>query len=205
VAMNGAGAIHDTEIAMIGETSEDVSTGLVDGKFGMAQETADFINGAIGESFGRKLGERISNELPKKEYSILANAFEFDIPATVHVAIGTDIIHMHASMDGAKTGNASFKDFRLLSSVVADLEGGVFLNIGSAVIMPEVFLKCLSVARNLGNKVETFTAANFDMIQHYRCTQNVLKRPGAKGYAIEGRHESTLPLLLEYLTEKNES
>jgi deoxyhypusine synthase len=217
VAMNGAGIIHDFEIALIGETSEDVADGLQTGMFGMAEETGKLLNDAIREGaqtdsgLGRAVGNKINAmDLPFREYSILANAAEANIPTTVHVAIGDDIIHMHPSADGAAIGKTSFFDFRLLASIVADLgHGGVYLNVGSAVILPEVFLKALTVARNLGHDVTNFTTVNLDMVQHYRPTQNVVKRPtadGSKGYALTGHHELMIPLIamavLEELGEK---
>jgi len=206
VALNGAGPIHDYEISLIGETSEDVGAVLHEGHFGMAEETGRDINRALkrgvekglgyGESVGRFI---IDNNNPYREYSLLAACVEREIPVTVHVALGTDIIHQHPEADGAVIGAASFTDFRLLTSVVADLgDGGVFLNVGSAVILPEVFLKALSIAQNLGHRVDGFTTANFDMQQHYRPLQNVVRRPtsgSGKGYTITGHHEIMLPLL----------
>jgi hypothetical protein len=206
IAMNGAGPVHDYEISLIGETSEDVGKVLHEGHFGMAEETGRDINLALkrgvtqglgyGESVGRFI---IDNNNPYREYSLLAVCVERGIPVTVHVALGTDIIHQHPEADGAVIGAASFTDFRLLTAVVADLgDGGVFLNMGSAVILPEVFLKALSIAQNLGHRVDRFTTANFDMRQHYRPLQNVVKRPTSgesQGYAITGHHEIMLPLL----------
>lgn len=213
IAMNGAGPIHDYEISLIGETSEDVGKVLHEGHFGMAEETGRDINRALkrgvteglgyGESVGRFI---IDNNNPHRDLSLLAACVERGIPVTVHAAIGTDIIHQHPEADGAVIGAASFTDFRLLTSVVADLgDGGVFLNIGSAVILPEVFLKALSVAQNLGNHVDRFTTANFDMQQHYRPLQNVVKRPtsgGGKGFTITGHHEIMLPLLAAGILDK---
>ena len=205
VAMNGATSIHDFEIAIIGETSEDVGTNIATGMFGMWEETGRFMNEAIkqgqqsnigmGESLGRKL---ISLQAQYQNVSILASAFRLNIPLTVHVAIGTDIIHQHPEADGSAIGQTSFTDFRIFVSEVANLDGGVLLNFGSAVIMPEVFLKALSIARNLGHKVTEFTTANFDMFQHYRPNENIVKRPtniGGKGYSITGHHEIMIPLL----------
>lgn len=217
VALNGAGPIHDFEVALIGETSEDVAEGLEKGMFGMVEETGRLINEAInGNSnkdigMGYVLGEKlIKLNAPYNKYSILATGVQLGIPVTVHVAIGTDIIHMHPTANGAAIGEKSFIDFRLLCSIVADLDnGGVFLNIGSAVILPEVFLKALTLARNLGYKVENFTTVNLDMYQHYRPTQNVVKRPtskSGKGYTLLGRHEILIPLLalavIEIIEEK---
>jgi hypothetical protein len=206
IAMNGAGPIHDYEISLIGETSEDVGKVLHEGHFGMAEETGRDINRALkkgvaqGIGYGEAVGRYIiDNKNPFREYSLLAACVEHGIPVTVHVALGTDIIHQHPEADGAVIGTASFTDFRLLTSVVADLgDGGVFINIGSAVILPEVFLKALSIAQNLGHRVERFTTANFDMQQHYRPLQNVVKRPtsgAGRGYTITGHHEIMLPLL----------
>ncbi|MFH1856880.1 MAG: hypothetical protein ABH836_06660 [Candidatus Omnitrophota bacterium] len=210
VAMQGAGVIHDTEIALIGETSEDVGISIQDGTFGMAEETGKLLNAAIkegaaesmglGEAAGRKLAET-----PFAEYSIAANCYKLGVPLTVHVAIGTDTIHMHPDCDGAALGKTSHTDFRKFASVVSELEGGVIINIASAVILPEVFLKALSVARNLGAKVEKFTAANIDMIMHYRPTENVVKRPtqsGGSGFSITGNIEIIFPLLYAGIIEK---
>lgn len=206
IAMNGAASIHDFEIALIGETSEDVGTNISTGKFGMWEETGRLMNAAVkidqdnhegmGKALGRKLVEL---EAPHLDVSIVATGFRLNIPVTIHVAIGTDIIHQHPEADGAALGATSFTDFRIFASEVSGLgRGGVLLNFGSAVIMPEVFLKALSIARNLGHDVTKFTTANFDMIQHYRPRENVIKRPtstGGKGYAITGHHEIMIPLL----------
>ena len=204
VAMNGAASIHDFEIALIGETSEDVGTNIATGKFGMWEETGRLMNEAVkadrtsgmGLALGGKL---IELKAPHLDVSILASAVRLNIPVTVHVAIGTDIDHQQPAADGAAIGEASFTDFRIFVSEVSELgHGGVLLNLGSAVVMPEVFLKALSVARNLGHDVVEFTTANFDMIQHYRPGENVVKRPtntGGKGYAITGHHEIMIPLL----------
>ncbi|HPB32580.1 MAG TPA: hypothetical protein PLB62_14090 [Candidatus Sumerlaeota bacterium] len=205
VAMNGASAIHDFELAFFGKTSEDVEKRLADGTFGMAQETAEWMNTTISEGvqrgygLGESLGMAISRTQPPfAADSILATACEMRIPATVHVAIGTDIIHQHASLDPAALGKGTHLDFRLLAGQLPDLgDGGVVINFGSAVIMPEVFLKALTVARNLGAPVTNFTAANFDMIQHYRPNVNVLQRPtksGGEYYSFTGHHEIMLPL-----------
>ncbi|MBE0500708.1 MAG: hypothetical protein IBX47_04625 [Desulfuromonadales bacterium] len=205
VAMNGSGAIHDFEVSLIGATSEDVGAVLHSGDFGFSEETGGGMNRALKEAlgrgigFGQAIGEAIiSGKHPYAEYSLLAACVEKEIPVTVHVALGTDIIHQHAEADGAVTGEMSFRDFRLLASVVADLgDGGVWLNVGSAVILPEVFLKALSIAQNLGHHVENFSTANFDMIQHYRPLQNVVKRPtsgSGRGYTITGHHEINVPL-----------
>lgn len=206
VAMNGSATIHDYEISLIGETSEDVGAVLHCGTFGMAEETGRDINRAlkngvaVGVGYGEALGRFIvESSNPHREYSLLATCYEKGIPATVHVAVGTDIIHQHPDCDGAVLGQASFTDFRLFTSVIATLgHGGVFINIGSAVIMPEVFLKALSIAQNMGFHVDGFTTANFDMTQHYRPLQNVVKRPTAgdsRGLTITGHHEIMVPLL----------
>lgn len=199
VAMNGSGAIHDYEISLIGETSEDVSRSLKDGTFGMAKETAEAIQAAasVPESgLGRALGDKIIKDKNKhRQHSILAEGARLSIPVTVHVAIGTDIIHMHPCVSGGDMGESSHIDFKKLCSVVSELEGGVWLNVGSAVIMPEVFLKAITVARNLGRKVQNFTTVNMDMIQHYRPQANVVQRPTTHGYSITGHHEIMLPLL----------
>lgn len=213
VAMNGSASIHDYEISLIGETSEDVGAVLHCGTFGMAEETGRDINGALkaglaqGSGYGESLGRFIvENNNPHREFSLLAACFEKGIPATVHVAVGTDIIHQHPAADGAVLGQATFTDFRLFTSVVATLgNGGVFINIGSAVIMPEVFLKALSIAQNLGFHVDQFTTANFDMQQHYRPLQNVVKRPTAgdsRGLTITGHHEIMIPLLAAGILDK---
>lgn len=198
VAMNGSGAIHDFEISLIGETSEDVSLSLKDGTFGMARETANAIQAAAmaGNGLGRALGNKIlADKNLHARHSIIAMGASMNIPVTVHVAIGTDTIHMHPNVSGSDIGNSSHIDFKILCSVVSELEGGVWLNIGSAVIMPEVFLKAITVARNLGRKIRNFTTANMDMIQHYRPQTNVVKRPTNRGYSITGHHEIMLPLL----------
>ncbi len=211
VALNGAGMIHDAEVAMIGRTSEDVEEGLKDGSFGMARETAAFLNDSINRAFkkGIGIGEAIGRaivdaRLPHRALSILAAGREYSIPVTVHVAIGTDIIHQHPSCNGEALGEGSLLDFRNFIYSVSSLEGGVVLNMGSAVVLPEVFLKALTVSRNLGHRVNRFVAANFDMIAHYRPFQNILSRPtsrGGHGYNIIGHHEIMIPLLYRALVE----
>ena len=207
-AFNGASSIHDFEIALIGETSEDVSAYLQTGQFGMWEETGHLMNTAIqhaadtGIGMGEALGKQlIEMDAPYNGYSLLAAGVQYDVPITVHVAIGTDIIHQHPSANGAAIGAASFTDFQLLTALVTDLEGGgVVLNLGSAVILPEVFLKTLTIARNLGRTVSHFTAANFDMNQQYRPVENVVKRPTemeGKGYTFTGHHELMIPLLTQ--------
>jgi len=205
IAMNGAGPIHDFELALIGETSEYVEQTIEDGTFGMIEETGRILNEAIKEGaknnygMGYAIGKKINDlNLPYKEYSILYNAYKLNIPVTVHVAIGTDIIHQHPSCDGAAIGKTSYQDFKIFAEGVSKLEEGVILNIGCAVILPEVFLKALTIARNLGYKVENITAANFDMTNHYRPRENVVTRPtslGGKGFIIIERHEKTIPTL----------
>lgn len=212
VSMNGAGIIHDSELAMIGQTSEDVAAELKGGAFGMAEETGRILNEAIkdgvknGYGIGRAVGERLLKEnFPYNEKSILAAGARLGLPVTVHVAMGTDIIHMSPHCSGAAVGEGSHTDFRLFSSVVAKLEGGVYLNIGSAVILPEVFLKALTLVRNLGHEVNDFTTVNMDFIQGYRPLTNVCKRPtmtGGKGYSLTGHHEIMVPLLAAMVKER---
>ena len=211
IAANGACVIHDFELAMAGQTSEDVARELCAGTFGMSKETGRGVNLAInkgvkkGYGIGRSVGEYISKEKYEfREESIFCRAYELGIPITVHVAIGTDIIHMHPEADGAAIGKGSLDDFKLLASVIADLEGGVYINLGSAVILPEVFLKALNIARNLGNKVEKLTTVNMDFIQHYRPRENVLKRPTmscGQSFALTGHHEIMFPLLAAAVIE----
>jgi len=205
IAMNGACCIHDFEIAFIGETSEDVAANLEFGKFGMWEETGKYMNEAVIEGAKNNIGyaesiiiqiERMN--LKYKEYSILYNAKKYGITVTAHPAIGTEIIHQHPKCDGAATGKTSYQDFKLFTNTISELEEGVIVNIGSSVIMPEIFVKSLAIVRNLGFKVESFTSANFDMIHHYRPQVNVVERPtlrGGKGYTIIGHHEIMLPLL----------
>ena len=212
VAMNSASAIHDVETAMWGKTSEDVGETIRDGKFGMARETGELINQTLaaafrdsdsgfGEAIGKKL---LSLDPPNLRYSILATCFSLGVPVTVHAAIGTDIVHQQPTMNGAATGELSFRDFRVLCECCKELAGGgVVLNVGSAVIMPEVFLKALTVARNLGARARGFTTAVFDMNVHYRPSMNVMKRPteqGGKGYYFTGHHEVMIPLLAAMLS-----
>ncbi|MBI5826730.1 MAG: hypothetical protein HZB22_03250 [Deltaproteobacteria bacterium] len=209
IAMNGACVVHDFETAYAGTTSEDVDSELGKGAFGMAEETGRLLNGAIKrgakKGLGRAVGEMIErSKFPHKDKSVLAAAFRQGIPATVHVAIGTDILHIHPSMDGGATGEATTVDFKLFASVVATLEGGVYLNIGSAVILPEVFLKALTLVRNLGHEVNDFTTVNMDFIQHYRPLTNVVRRPtmgGGRGFRLTGHHEIMVPLLYAAVIE----
>ena len=210
---NGASSIHDFEIALIGETSEDVSLYLQTGQFGMWEETGNLMNAAIQKAADSKIGmgKALGNSLlernaPYNTFSLLASCAELNIPITVHVAIGTDIIHQHPSANGAAIGEASFTDFRILTNLVTRLEdGGVILNFGSAVILPEVFLKALTIARNLGHTVSDFAAADFDMQQQYRPLENVVKRPtemGGKGYNFTGHHELMIPLLVHAIKSR---
>ncbi len=216
VASNGSAAIHDTELARFGHTSEDVASQLEDGSFGMAEDTAALVNeaameaAASSETSGEGLGEAVGRLLLRENAPYLHRAltyqcFRLKIPYTLHVAIGTDIVHQHPSASGAAIGETSLRDFRIFAHTVSRLgDGGVVLNMGSAVIMPEVFLKALAVARNLGNNVTNFTTANFDMMQHYRPTVNVVQRPvlpGGHGYAITGHHEIMIPLLAAAIYE----
>jgi hypothetical protein len=211
IGVNGACIIHDSEIAMAGKTSEDVGAVLGDGGFGAARETGEFLNTAIreaaesGKGLGQRVGEKLLEEgFPYNNVSLLAQAARMDIPVTVHVAVGTDIIHIHPSADGQATGKASHHDFRIFASLVRELDRGVLLNIGSAVIMPEVFLKALTLVRNLGYKVTRLTTANFDFIRQYRPLTNVVNRPtmdGGAGYNITGHHEIMIPLLAAAVLE----
>ena len=211
VAMNGACLVHDFELAWNGRTSEDVGPGLERGTFGMARETGEFLNRATregvaaGVGLGRAIGEAILRaRLPFRRTSILAAAARAGIPATAHVAIGTDIIHMHPSADGAAIGEGSLRDFHLLAGVVARLAGGVYLNLGSAVVLPEVFVKALNLARNVGHPVRDLTTIDMDFNRHYRPTVNVVGRPtraGGRGIQLTGHHEIMFPLLWSAVEE----
>jgi hypothetical protein len=205
-ALNGAGVIHDFEIAYSGNTSEDVADQISRGRFGMARETGELLNRAINSikgqnvGLGAAVGEMIdSSDFPFKDFSILGAAHRLDIPTTVHVAIGTDTIHFFPLADGEALGSASLRDFFLFCSLLRNLDGGgVFLNVGSAVILPEVFLKGISYVRNRGVPLEDFSTAVFDFIHHYRAYQNVVKRPlgkKGKGFYFIGHHEIMIPLL----------
>ena len=212
VAMNGAGIIHDLELAMVGKTSEEVLEGLEKGAFGMAQDTAAFLNEAIGWAGdnGAGLGEAVGRaildrNLPFRDESIFASAVKCQIPATVHLAIGTDIIHMHPGFNPDAAGKATHIDFRIFASVVEELERGVYLNVGSAVILPEIFLKALTLVRNMGCSVRRFTTVNMDFIRHYRPTTNVVERPtslGGTGFSLTGHHEIMFPLLAAAVIEE---
>lgn len=216
VAMNGAAIIHDFELAYLGETSEEVAETLVNGSFGMAEETARFLHAAIeegvsqdGDGIGLAVGKRMNAAgFPYMHLSVLAACARLGVPACVHVAIGTDIIHMHPQANGAAIGKGSLSDFHLFTSVITQLEGGVFINLGSAVIMPEVFLKALSLARNLGHVVNSFTTIDLDFVRHYRPAVNVVARPiqkGGRGFHITGHHEIIFPLLCAAVLEELES
>ena len=211
LAMNGACIIHDSELAMAGKTSEDVAAEIGKGSFGMADETGRYLNSAIsegarsglglGESAGRML---VKEGFPFNHHSLLARAHELNVPATVHVAVGTDIIHFHPLANGAHIGSTSHLDFRIFCRLVSELDEGVLINLGSAVILPEVFLKALSVARNLGHKVKNITTVNMDFIRQYRPMTNVVHRPtldGGKGFSLVGHHEIMFPLLAAAVIE----
>ncbi len=212
VATNGAGIVHDAEVAMTGRTSEDVEKSIGSGMFGMASETCSFLSDAIAtagdKSFGlgRSVGMAvIKKKLPFAEKSIFAAGVRLGIPVTVHVAIGTDIIHMHPEFDPKMAGKATHMDFRIFASVISALEGGVYLNIGSAVILPEIFLKAVTLVRNLGYNLENFTSVNMDFIRQYRPITNVVNRPtakGGKGFNLVGHHEIMLPLLAAGVIER---
>jgi hypothetical protein len=213
-ALNGAAAIHDFEIALAGHTSEDVEAVLPDGRFGAAEETGREMNRAIcaGDQAGLGMGEALGKWLEctgaanHPEASLLLQAYRHGTPVTVHVALGTDTPHIHPAASGAAIGGASHRDFRLLSAYLADLhQGGVYLNCGSAVVLPEVFLKAVSALRNLGYPLAQFTTVNFDFLQHYRPRVNVIERPhartGGTGYSLTGHHELMIPLLAAALIE----
>ncbi len=212
LATNGAGAYHDVELAMFGVTSERVSDGILSGTFGMAAEPVGFINRAalIAAKRNKGLGETIGAELVKAkakhiDSSILAQAHKLGIPLTVHVAIGTDVNHMHPDFDAASWGKATYTDFRIFCGIVSELSGGVVLNFGSAVILPLVFEKALALARNLGHDVKGFVGATFDFIRHYRSERNPVGRAeelGGKGFYIIGHHELLIPFLAQALLER---
>ena len=214
LALNGAGIVHDAEIAMVGRTSEDVDQELGCGRFGMARETAEFINAAIawgagqGLGLGAAVGRRLlGSDFPFKDLSLLAVAADLNLPLTVHVAVGTDIIHLHPSVNPEALGATTHLDFRLFAALVSQLSEGLYLNLGSAVIMPEVFLKAVTLARNLGHAVAPLTTVNLDFVQHYRPLTNVVRRPTAgtgRGYALTGHHELLLPLLAALVIEELE-
>ncbi|MEW5977156.1 MAG: hypothetical protein AB1898_15280 [Acidobacteriota bacterium] len=216
ICLNGAGAIHDFEIALCGSTSEDVEQELEGGEFGSSEETCVWMNEAAAEGamsglgYGEALGEyihRYPSRFPHRAASLLATAYSMRIPVTVHIALGTDTIHNHPSADGKALGQTSLQDFRLLTSLVGDLhDGGVYVNCGSAVVLPEVFLKAVSMNRNLKHPLEGFTTANLDFFQHYRPVQNVLRRPTQKsgrGIGLNGHHEIMIPLLAAAILESD--
>ena len=215
VALNGAGIVHDFELALTGQTSEDVEAGLGKGEFGMARETGEELGRAVvegdaeGLGLGAAIGRYLAGRRPRPRHlklSLLAAAHRLGLPATVHVAVGTDIVHVHPACDPGALGRATHLDFRLLAAEVARLGGGgVYLNVGSAVVLPEVFLKALTLARNLGHPVKGFSTANLDFIQSYRPGVNVVERPVAghgRGYRLTGHHEILVPLVAAVLVER---
>jgi hypothetical protein len=211
VASNGSVLVHDTEIALVGFTSEDVDASLGKGDFGAARETGEILNAAAKNGFrdgiglGEAMGREVSSLGPENEnVSLLCQTYKNKIPFTAHLSIGADIGHFHASSDGAALGATTHTDFRLFCSIVKNLTGGgVYLNVGSAVVMPEIFLKAVTVVRNLGHPLEDFTTANFDFIQHYRPLTNVVRRPTAggagRGFSVTGHHELLIPLLAAHI------
>jgi hypothetical protein len=212
VALNGAGIIHDFELAYMGKTSEDVAASLKNGSFGMGEETGVFLNEAISDGFKNQLGigtavgqAILYSKLPHRGLSILATGARLGIPVTSHIAIGTDIIHMHPKADGKALGDGSLRDFHTLTSVVATLGNGVYLNLGSAVVLPEVFLKAVNLARNLGHSVQNLTTVNLDFLAHYRPLTNVVNRPtlqSGQGYNLTGHMEIMVPLLFTAVLEE---
>ena len=214
MAFNGAVVIHDFELALMGHTSEEVEAEIDSGRFGMAEETGRLINQAIvegvrnGFGVGEAVGQYIlgrRKQFPNWKTSLLATGVKQNIPMTVHVAMGTDITHMHPTADGAAIGEGSLHDFRKFTAVVSKMEGGVYLNLGSAVLMPEVFLKTVTLSRNLGRSLKNITTANMDFLSHYRPLTNVVKRPtqkGGKGLSLIGHHEIMLPLLAAAIIEE---
>ncbi len=211
LSLNGAGIIHDFELALIGQTSEDVDREILSGAFGMAEETGSMLNHAIksagtDEGIGAAVGRMIqSSDFPFKSTSLLAAGNRLGVPVTVHIAIGTDIIHMHPSFDGRATGAAAHRDFLTFCTLVSELEGGVYINLGSAVLLPEIFLKAVTLVRNLGHTLQHFTTVNMDFVQHYRPNTNVVRRPtqgGGRGFALTGHHEIMFPLLAAAIIEQ---
>ena len=208
LAVHGAGAVHDLEIARFGNTSEDVEAHLQTGQFGLVEETGQAFFEAVGEAHQKEegLGEALGRMLsgpnhPHAEHSLLATAYRHEVPATVHVAVGTDTVHAHPTGDGAALGESTLRDFRILAASLGDIEGGVVLNLGSAVLLPEVFLKALTVAVHLGASMKNVTTVNLDQIQHYRPRVNVVERPtraeGARGLTLTGHHEILIPMVFE--------
>ena len=214
LAVNGSVMVHDTEAAMIGSTSEDVQASLGDGHFGMAREPNQLINRAAALALekdlglGQALGQTIlQQEFPFQEDSLFASAAQLGVPVCVHVALGTDVYQIHPQADGGNLGQASFRDFHIFCSAVATLQGGAFINLGSAVIMPEVFLKAVTLVRNLGHHISDLTTLNMDFIRQYRPQVNVVQRPtheGGKGFNLVGHHEIMFPLLAAALIERLE-
>lgn len=214
LALNGAGIIHDVEVGLAGKTSEDVAAHLDQGHFGTSRETAEFIHGAVAAAYrsgdaglGCAVGERLIRDgAPFAHLSLLAAAARLSIPVTAHVAFGTDIIHMHPAMDGAAMGALTYHDFKVFCRLVSTLEKGVYLNLGSAVVLPEVFLKAVSVIRNKGFSLEGITTLNMDFQRHYRSQVNVVERPvmgtGGKGITLLGHHEIMFPLLMAAVVEQ---
>lgn len=214
LAMNGAVIIHDFELAYLGQTSEEVEAEIDSGRFGMAEDTGRILNEAITEGWKHRmgLGAAVGRYLnahprlfPNRRHSLLSAGDQLGLPVTVHVAIGTDIIHMHPLANGEAIGEGSLRDFRTLAAVVAGMEGGVYLNLGSAVLLPEVFLKTVTLGRNLGRALKRITTVNLDFLSHYRPLTNVVKRPtqkGGRGYALTGHHELMVPLLAAAVLEK---
>ena len=214
LALNGAGIIHDFEMALVGQTSEEVEEGLGSGDFGMAEETGSLLNRAIeegvseGSGIGEAVGAFVERNKPQfMHLSLIWAGYRLSIPVTVHVAVGTDIIHMHPQASGDLIGRGSLQDFKLLAALVQKLDdGGVYLNLGSAVVLPEVFLKAVSVVRNLGHPLSNFSTASFDFVRHYRPRKNVVERPvsgSGRGYEFVGHHEIMVPLLAAALLEKD--
>jgi hypothetical protein len=214
LAMNGAGAIHDVEVALSGATSEDVDEALGSGRFGMAEETAQLLNTAAdraqraGQGLGQALGALLAESRPPHaDRSLIATAHGLDIPVTVHVALGTDIVHMHPQASGAAIGDSSLRDFRYLTSSVARLSGGIYLNCGSAVVLPEVFLKAVALVRNQGIQLEGLTTVNIDFLRMYRPQTNVVSRPvagtGGQGISLVGHHEVLIPLIAAAVIESD--
>ncbi|MGB0910686.1 MAG: hypothetical protein ACPGYT_10005 [Nitrospirales bacterium] len=214
VAVNGAVIIHDFELAYLGHTSEEVDAEIDSGRFGMAEDTGKILNAAIVEGWnaglgiGDSIGRYISKhprQFPHRQMSLFATGVKVGVPMTVHVAMGADIIHMHPSADGAAIGGGSLIDFRKLVSLVSHMEGGVYINLGSAVMLPEVFLKTVTLSRNLGKALKNITTVNMDFLPHYRPMTNVVKRPtqkGGKGYSLTGHHEIMVPLLAAAIIEQ---
>jgi deoxyhypusine synthase len=212
IAMNGAGIVHDFELAYQGRTSEDVDAEIGEGTFGMAEETGRLVNEAIisgvkrGSGIGAAIGKAIADaNYAYRDRSLLYHAHKLGVQATVHVAIGTDIVHMHPAADGAAIGEGSMADFKLFCAAVSEMEGGVYINLGSAVLLPEVFLKAVTLARNLGSPLRRITTVNMDFVQGYRPNTNVVRRPtmkGGKGYSLTGHHEIMLPLLAAAVLEE---